>query len=90
MPQAAPTRRTARNPVPGFRPTAVAAVPLGTIGESVGVVVPGASSSIPVTGISLNSRTVQPGDLYVALPGAARHGADFVSQAVDGRGRSGA
>lgn len=66
----------------GFRPTAVAAVPLGTIGESVGVVVPGASRSIPVTGISLNSRTVQPGDLYVALPGAARHGADFVSQAV--------
>jgi UDP-N-acetylmuramoyl-L-alanyl-D-glutamate--2,6-diaminopimelate ligase len=66
----------------GFRPTAVAAVPLGTIGESVGVVVPGASSSVPVTGISLNSRTVQPGDLYVALPGAARHGADFVSQAV--------
>ena len=66
----------------GFRPTAVAPVPLGTIGESVGVVVPGASSSIPVTGISLNSRTVEPGDLYVALPGAARHGADFVSQAV--------
>ncbi|WLQ05535.1 UDP-N-acetylmuramoyl-L-alanyl-D-glutamate--2,6-diaminopimelate ligase [Arthrobacter oryzae] len=67
----------------GFRPTAVAAVPLGTIGESIGVVVPGASSSVPVTGISLNSRTVAPGDLYVALPGATRHGADFVSQAVD-------
>ena len=70
-------------PGSGFRPTAVAAVPLGTIGESVGVVVPGASSSVPVTGISLNSRTVAPGDLYVALPGATRHGADFVSQAVD-------
>ena len=67
----------------GFRPTAVAAVPLATIGESIGVLVPGASSSVPVTGISLNSRTVQPGDLYVALPGATRHGADFVAQAVD-------
>ncbi|XAS65314.1 UDP-N-acetylmuramoyl-L-alanyl-D-glutamate--2,6-diaminopimelate ligase [Micrococcaceae bacterium Sec5.8] len=67
---------------PGFRPTAVAAVPLATIGASIGVVVPGASGSVPVTGISLNSRTVQPGDLYVALPGASRHGADFVSQAV--------
>ncbi|GAP56893.1 UDP-N-acetylmuramoyl-L-alanyl-D-glutamate--2,6-diaminopimelate ligase, partial [Arthrobacter sp. Hiyo6] len=52
-----------------FRPSAVAAVPLGSIGESIGVVVPGASSAVPVTGISLNSRTVQPGDLYVALPG---------------------
>jgi UDP-N-acetylmuramoyl-L-alanyl-D-glutamate--2,6-diaminopimelate ligase len=69
---------------PGFRPTAVAAVPLAAIGESIGVVVPGASGSLPVTGISLNSRTVQAGDLYVALPGATRHGADFVSQAVEG------
>jgi UDP-N-acetylmuramoyl-L-alanyl-D-glutamate--2,6-diaminopimelate ligase len=66
-----------------FRPTAVAAVPLETIGEWIGVVVPGASAAVPVTGISLNSRAVLPGDLYVALPGATRHGADFVSQAVD-------
>ncbi|MGP4033132.1 UDP-N-acetylmuramoyl-L-alanyl-D-glutamate--2,6-diaminopimelate ligase [Pseudarthrobacter sp. 1C304] len=68
---------------PGFRPAAVEAVPLATIGESIGVVVPGASGSVTVTGISLNSRTVQAGDLYVALPGAARHGADFVPQAVE-------
>ncbi|MDR7084052.1 UDP-N-acetylmuramoyl-L-alanyl-D-glutamate--2,6-diaminopimelate ligase [Arthrobacter ginsengisoli] len=67
----------------GFRPTAVAAVPLAIIGQSIGVVVPGASASVAVTGISLNSRSVQPGDLYVALPGASRHGADFVSQAVE-------
>jgi UDP-N-acetylmuramoyl-L-alanyl-D-glutamate--2,6-diaminopimelate ligase len=66
-----------------FRPAAVAAVPLETIGEWIGVVVPGASAAVPITGISLNSRSVQPGDLYVALPGATRHGADFVSQAVD-------
>jgi len=68
---------------PGFRPATVAAVPLSAIGESIGVAVPGASHSVPVTGISLNSRAVRPGDLYVALPGATRHGADFVSQAVD-------
>ncbi len=73
-----------RDSTSGFRPAAVAAVPLAAIGESIGVVVPGASSSVPVTGISLNSRSVRPGDLYVALPGATRHGADFVSQAVDG------
>jgi UDP-N-acetylmuramyl pentapeptide synthase len=30
----------------------------------------------------LNSRAIQPGDLYAALPGAKRHGADFASQAV--------
>jgi UDP-N-acetylmuramoyl-L-alanyl-D-glutamate--2,6-diaminopimelate ligase len=57
---------------PGFRPTAVAAVPLAAIGAAIGVAVPGASSSVEVTGISLNSRAVRPGDLYVALP--APHG----------------
>jgi UDP-N-acetylmuramoyl-L-alanyl-D-glutamate--2,6-diaminopimelate ligase len=71
------------NSTQGFRPTAVAAVPLAAIGAAIGVAVPGASGSVQVTGISLNSRSVRPGDLYVALPGATRHGADFVSQAVD-------
>jgi UDP-N-acetylmuramoyl-L-alanyl-D-glutamate--2,6-diaminopimelate ligase len=69
--------------VSGFRPTAVAAVELGAIGRSVGVTVAGASASVPVTGIALNSRAVEPGDLYVALPGAARHGADFATPAIE-------
>jgi UDP-N-acetylmuramoyl-L-alanyl-D-glutamate--2,6-diaminopimelate ligase len=67
----------------GFRPTAVAAVELGVIGQSVGVTVAGASASVSVTGISLNSRAVERGDLYVALPGAARHGADFATPAIE-------
>ena len=67
----------------GFRPTAVAAVELGVVGQSVGVTVPGASESVQVTGISLDSRTVERGDLYVALPGAARHGADFARTALE-------
>jgi UDP-N-acetylmuramoyl-L-alanyl-D-glutamate--2,6-diaminopimelate ligase len=71
-------------PVTGrFRPTVVAAVHLDAIGEAIGVPVPGSSGHVAVTGISLNSRTVERGDLYVALPGATRHGADFVPQAVD-------
>ena len=65
-----------------FRPSSVAAVALGSLGEEAGVVVPEPSRSIPVTGISLNSRSVESGDVYVALPGATRHGADFVDQAV--------
>jgi UDP-N-acetylmuramoyl-L-alanyl-D-glutamate--2,6-diaminopimelate ligase len=65
-----------------FRPSSVTPVALGSLGEEIGVVVPEASASIPVTGISLNSRSVESGDLYVALPGATRHGADFVGQAV--------
>ncbi len=36
-----------------------------------------------VTGVSLSSRRVRPGDLYVALPGARVHGADFAADAAD-------
>ncbi|MDQ0617915.1 UDP-N-acetylmuramoyl-L-alanyl-D-glutamate--2,6-diaminopimelate ligase [Arthrobacter globiformis] len=67
----------------GFRPTAVAAVELGVIGQSVGVPVPRASESVHITGISLDSRSVERGDLYVALPGAARHGAAFAATAIE-------
>lgn len=35
-----------------------------------------------VTGITHDSRLVQPGDLYVALPGTYTHGIEFVDQAM--------
>ncbi|MDQ0801643.1 UDP-N-acetylmuramoyl-L-alanyl-D-glutamate--2,6-diaminopimelate ligase [Arthrobacter sp. SLBN-112] len=73
----------ARDESPGrFRPTAVAAVPLAAVGKAIGVAVPAPAAEVEVTGISINSRTVEPGDLYVALPGASRHGADFVTDAI--------
>ncbi|WP_171046818.1 UDP-N-acetylmuramoyl-L-alanyl-D-glutamate--2,6-diaminopimelate ligase [Pseudarthrobacter sp. NamE5] len=55
---------------------------LDAIGEAIGVAVKGASAGVAVRGISLNSRTVESGDLYVALSGASRHGADFAAQAI--------
>ncbi len=36
-----------------------------------------------VSGITLDSRMVGPGDLYVALPGRHHHGAEFSGQAVE-------
>lgn len=41
-----------------------------------------AAGSAEVTGVSLDSRSVEAGDLYAALPGARAHGAQFVDQAV--------
>jgi len=35
-----------------------------------------------VTGITHDSRSVQPGDLYVAIPGFARHGIEFIEEAI--------
>jgi UDP-N-acetylmuramoyl-L-alanyl-D-glutamate--2,6-diaminopimelate ligase len=42
-----------------------------------------ASEDATVTGISLHSAHVRPGDLYVALPGASIHGASFTGAARD-------
>lgn len=36
-----------------------------------------------VAGVTLDSRTVQPGDLYAALPGSTRHGASFAAAAYE-------
>jgi UDP-N-acetylmuramoyl-L-alanyl-D-glutamate--2,6-diaminopimelate ligase len=37
---------------------------------------------VEISGITLDSRLVRPGDLYVALPGAIRHGAEFAGAAA--------
>jgi UDP-N-acetylmuramoyl-L-alanyl-D-glutamate--2,6-diaminopimelate ligase len=39
---------------------------------------------LAVTGCTLDSRAVLPGDLYAALPGARAHGADFAASAAAG------
>ena len=36
----------------------------------------------PVTGVTLSSRAVRPGDLYAALPGSRTHGAQYAEQAA--------
>lgn len=37
----------------------------------------------PLTGLSVDSRTVEPGHLFAALPGTQVHGVTFVQQALD-------
>ncbi|MFC8304195.1 UDP-N-acetylmuramoyl-L-alanyl-D-glutamate--2,6-diaminopimelate ligase [Specibacter sp. NPDC057265] len=41
-----------------------------------------AGAEVHVTGVSLDSRAIVPGDLYVARPGARTHGAVFAAAAV--------
>ena len=40
-----------------------------------------ATEELAFTGITIDSRSVEPGDLYIGLPGARRHGASFAAQA---------
>ena len=44
----------------------------------------GEAVEVEVTGLSLSSQRVEPGDLYAALPGARAHGATYAAQAIAG------
>ena len=43
---------------------------------------PAPASAATLTGVTLDSRAVRPGDLWCALPGANAHGAEFAGQAA--------
>jgi UDP-N-acetylmuramoyl-L-alanyl-D-glutamate--2,6-diaminopimelate ligase len=79
--------------VPGYpRPRTVPPRPLADLAELLGVEpVPAAPAAGPapaaeewpeVTGVTHASRSVRPGDLFAALPGAKVHGARFVADAA--------
>jgi UDP-N-acetylmuramoyl-L-alanyl-D-glutamate--2,6-diaminopimelate ligase len=59
----------------------VPATPLDQLGALLTVPVE-ASAQVSVTGITHASDAVLPGDLYAALPGARRHGAEFIAAAA--------
>ena len=71
-------------PLGVIRPVRLAPRPLSGLAELLGV---GRSESIRsgigiLSGVTLDSRAVQPGDLYAALPGTRTHGAAYSDQAV--------
>jgi UDP-N-acetylmuramoyl-L-alanyl-D-glutamate--2,6-diaminopimelate ligase len=56
---------------------------LADLADLVGAPVDGpAGSALQISGVSLASAQVRPGDLYAALPGARTHGAGYVGDAV--------
>jgi UDP-N-acetylmuramoyl-L-alanyl-D-glutamate--2,6-diaminopimelate ligase len=59
----------------GLRPRRTPGVPLD-------VLVPGAGSSVRVSGVTLDTGLVEPGDLFVGLPGRHHHGAAFAERAL--------
>ncbi|ROT31220.1 UDP-N-acetylmuramoyl-L-alanyl-D-glutamate--2,6-diaminopimelate ligase [Micromonospora sp. HM5-17] len=65
--------------VPGNpRPQAVTPRRLAELAARVSVDLPPEAADVAVTGLTHASGEVRPGDLYAALPGARRHGAEFV------------
>lgn len=69
-----------------LRPATCAPVPLGALGDLLGVrpagTDPGPDGGPEVTGVTLAGDDVRPGDLFAALPGSRRHGAEFIGQAA--------
>ena len=41
------------------------------------------SHTFDVTGLSLNTQSLQKGDIFVAIQGTQKHGAEFVQNAID-------
>ena len=64
--------------------TGVAAVALtvGLVAEATGGTVAYGSAMPAFTGVSIDTRTIQPGMLFVAIHGERMDGHDFVAQAV--------
>ncbi|WP_395311145.1 UDP-N-acetylmuramoyl-L-alanyl-D-glutamate--2,6-diaminopimelate ligase [Mycobacterium sp. AMU20-3851] len=54
---------------------------LGSLAERIGVAAPH-PADLRVTGVTLRSQDVRPGDLFAALPGGSAHGARFAVDAV--------
>lgn len=65
-----------------LRPAAVAPRRLDELTAGLGLRVPPEAAATTVTDITLDSRQVSPGCLYVALPGSRTHGARFAAQAA--------
>jgi UDP-N-acetylmuramoyl-L-alanyl-D-glutamate--2,6-diaminopimelate ligase len=68
----------------GFRPVSPTGIKLADVAGTAGAEL---QAGMPVpdvvaTGVCLDSRAVQPGDLYAALPGGHTHGARYGAQAV--------
>jgi UDP-N-acetylmuramoyl-L-alanyl-D-glutamate--2,6-diaminopimelate ligase len=75
------TPSAAGGAVAAIRPRHTVPVALADLARTAGAEVPAGTAEVPVTGVSLDSRSIRPGDLYAALPGAATHGAAFVAGA---------
>ncbi len=56
--------------------------PLAEVAVALGLPRDAAPAGATVTGVTLDSRDVRPGDLYAALPGSRAHGADFAAAAA--------
>ena len=64
------------------RPETPPRTPLATVAAWLDADIRGDAAGVAVTGVSLSSQRIRPGDLYAALPGSRAHGIDFLDTAL--------
>ena len=74
---------TARIP-PVLRPEHPSARSLAGLASDFGLETRGAVEGVEITGVTLSTGDLQPGDLYVGMPGANSHGASYAERAKEG------
>ncbi|MCU1406339.1 MAG: UDP-N-acetylmuramyl peptide synthase [Glaciihabitans sp.] len=74
---------TARIP-PVLRPEHPSARSLAGLVSEFGLEYTGSLDGVEITGVTLSTNDVQPGDLYVGIQGAHSHGASYAAQAREG------
>jgi UDP-N-acetylmuramoyl-L-alanyl-D-glutamate--2,6-diaminopimelate ligase len=73
---------TARIP-PVLRPEHPLARPLSGLVAEFGLETVGSIDGVELTGVTLRSTEVQPGDLFVGMPGLVSHGAEYAASAAE-------
>lgn len=68
---------------PILRPDVVEPVRLAEFASHFNLPAVGAVDQVKLTGISMNTGDLRPGDLFVAMPGKKTHGANFVAKAME-------
>ena len=68
---------------PTLRPDSVLPVSLASIVAETSIELISGQDSVQVTGISMNTGDLRPGDLFVAMPGLKTHGSNFAQKAIE-------
>ncbi len=68
---------------PILRPDFVKPISITDFASHFGLQLSPEYSDVTVTGISMNTGDLRPGDLFVAMPGKKTHGAMFISKAIE-------
>ena len=68
---------------PILRPEHQSPVALSSIATEFGLAWAASADDLFVTGISMNTSDLRPGDLFVAMPGLKTHGANYLAMAIE-------